>query len=564
MVTPARAAAAGDRRAIILRAGEPSPSLSTIEQEDEIHMALTGELFIGRARRSTPRRFQAIDPARGSPIEPAFSAAGAEEVDAACALAHAAFDSYRALPPTRRAEFLEAIAAQILAQGEGLLQRAHAETALPLARLEGERARTVGQLRLFAAELRSGAWLGLRVDPALPERQPLPRPDLRQRKIPCGPVAVFGASNFPLAFSVAGGDSAAALAAGCPIVVKGHPAHPGTGEWVARAIVAAAAATDMPEGVFSLLNGPDIALGTGLVADPRIRAVAFTGSRAAGRALMKVAAGRPEPIAVFAEMSSVNPVILLPAALASRAASLGKGFVASLTLGVGQFCTNPGVVVALEGPGLTAFIDAATEALGAVQAAVMLSEGIHRNYAHGLKRMADEGAQLLAQGAEGGSGNCARAALFSVPASSLLAHPALAEETFGPASLLVRCAHAGEAMQVIERLEGQLTATVQMEEADQPLAEQLLPALERKAGRILINGWPTGVEVCHAMVHGGPFPATSDGRSTSVGTLAIERFLRPVCYQGFPDALLPNELRAAQLPRWPHRFDGELRLGKPD
>jgi alpha-ketoglutaric semialdehyde dehydrogenase len=476
------------------------------------------------------------------------------EAEAACALAHAAFDPYRALAPERRAAFLEAIAQHILEQGDALLKRAHAESALPPARLAGERARTVGQLRLFAAKLR--------IDPALPERRPLPRPDVRQRRIPCGPVAVFGARNFPLAFSVAGGDSAAALAAGCPIVVKGHPPHPGTSEWVAHAIVAAAAATDMPEGVFSLLNAPDTALGTALVADPRIRAVAFTGSRAAGLALMKVAAARPEPIAVFAEMSSVNPVILLPAALASAAASLAQAFVTSLTLGVGQFWTNPGIVLALEGEGLRTFMDAATAALGRVEPAVMLAEGIHRNYAQGVARLGGEGAQLLGQGAGMGAKNGARAALFTVAAEALLARPALAEETFGPASLLVRCASVEELHRVLEGLEGQLTATVQMDVADLPLAQALLPALERKAGRLIVNGWPTGVEVCQAMVHGGPLPATSDGRSTSVGTLAIERFLRPVCCQGFPDALLPPELRATELPRSPHRLDGERRLAR--
>lgn len=525
-------------------------------------MALTGELFIGRRRLSTPRQFQAIDPARGSALEPPFSAAGAAELDAACALAQAAFDPYRMLPLERRGAFLEAIARQILAQGDALLERTHLETGLPLARLAGERARTVGQLRLFAAELRNGDWLGLRVDPALPDRQPAPRPDLRQRKIPCGPVAVFGASNFPLAFSVAGGDSAAALAAGCPIVVKGHPAHPGTSEWVASAIVAAAAETDMPEGVFSLLNGPDNALGAALVADSRIRAVAFTGSRAGGVALMKIAAQRPEPIPVFAEMSSINPVVLLPSALASRATSLAQAFVASLTLGAGQFCTNPGVVLALEGDGLETFVEAANAAIGAATPAVMLTEGIHRNYAAGVDRMAEHGAQLLARSTDGGTRNCARAALFGIAAEALLAHPTLAEETFGPASLLVRCSSMPQLLQVLERIEGQLTATIQMEATDQALARQLLPTLERKAGRIIVNSWPTGVEVCHAMVHGGPFPATADGRSTSVGTLAIERFLRPVCYQGFPDELLPPELRAAELSRWPHRIDGERRLGR--
>ena len=526
-------------------------------------MALTGELFIGGARHSTPHRFHAVDPARNSLLEPPFSAAGTAEVDAACALADAAFDPYRSLTPERRAAFLDAIAQHILDQGEGLLERAREETALPPARLTSERARTVGQLRVFAAELRSRAWLGLRVDPALPSRQPLPRPDLRQRKIPCGPVAVFGASNFPLAFSVAGGDSAAALAAGCPIVVKGHPSHPGTSEWVAAAIIAAAAETGMPAGVFSLLNGPDVALGAALVGDPRIAAVAFTGSRAGGQALMRASAARPKPIPVFAEMSSVNPVILLPSALASRAVSLAQAFVTSVSLGVGQFCTNPGLVLALEGPGMEQFVAAAAAALDAVPPGIMLNEGIRRNYAQGLERLAEQGAQRLAQAGAPEAPNAARAALFSVPAATLLARPALAEEVFGPASLLVRCSCPAEVRQIIERLDGQLTATVQMTDDDRALALQLLPALERKAGRILINGWPTGVEVSHAMVHGGPFPATSDGRSTSVGTLSIERFLRPVCYQGFPEDLLPAELHTTELSRWPHRFDGELRLGKP-
>ena len=526
-------------------------------------MALTGDLFIGRGRQHTSRQFKAVNPARGVALEPAFSAASDAEVEAACALAQAAFDPYRMPPPERRADFLEAIAQQILEQGEALLERAHLETGLPAARLAGERARTVGQLRLFAAELRTGEWLGLRVDPALPDRKPAPRPDLRQRRIPCGPVAVFGASNFPLAFSVAGGDSAAALAAGCPILVKGHPAHPGTSEWVARAIVAAAAQTDMPEGVFSLLNGPDNALGAALVRDPRIRAVAFTGSRAGGLALMQIAAGRAEPIPVFAEMSSVNPVVLLPAALAGQAAELAQGFVGSLALGVGQFCTNPGIVLALEGEGLQQFIDAAAAAVNALNPAVMLTKGIHSAYDRGVERMAAQGARLLARGPESSARNCARAALFSVAGAGLLEHPGLAEETFGPASLIVRCAAIEELRAILERFEGQLTATLHMQAADQELAQELLPTLERKAGRIIVNSWPTGVEVCHAMVHGGPFPATADGRSTSVGTLAIDRFLRPVCYQGFPDALLPAELRATGLPGWPHRFDGERRLSGP-
>ena len=524
-------------------------------------MALCGELFIGLKRQATDSSFHAIDPASGRALAPAFSAAGAAEVDTACALARSALEPYRAMPPERRAGFLECIAKHILEQGEPLLQRAHEETALPLARLAAERARTVGQLRLFAAELRARDWLGLRADPALPRREPVSRPDLRQRRIALGPVAVFGASNFPLAFSVAGGDSAAALAAGCPIIVKGHPAHPGTGEWVARAIVAAALETAMPEGVFSLLNGPDTALGAALVTDPRIRAVAFTGSRSGGLALMKAAAARPEPIPVFAEMSSVNPVIVLPGALAARAAELGREFVASLTLGVGQFCTNPGLLLAMEHAGLGQFIEAARAAITAVTPAVMLTPGIHQHYLRALERLA-AGARLLARGADPGGPNCGRAALYSVAAQSLLENPWLAEEAFGPAALIVRCAGLEEVLAVVQTLPGQLTATLQMAGSDLPLARSLLPALEHKAGRLIVNGWPTGVEVCHAMVHGGPFPATSDGRSTSVGTLAIERFLRPLCYQGFPEELLPAELRDAELARSPHRFDGRQLAGE--
>lgn len=525
-------------------------------------MTLTGELFIGGERHGSARKFQAYDPSCGRPLEPAFSVAGAAEIEAACARAHEAFDAYRGLAPERRAVFLEAIAAHIMAQGEPLLERAHRETALPMARLESERARTANQLRMFAAELRMGEWLDLRVDPALPHRQPAPRPDLRLRRIAVGPVAVFGASNFPLAFSVAGGDSAAALAAGCPIVVKGHPAHPGTSEWVAQAIVAAAAETGMPAGVFSLLNGPDTQLGATLVADRRIHAVAFTGSRAGGLALMQVAAQRPVPIPVFAEMSSVNPVILLPGALGARAERLAHEFVSSLTLAVGQMCTNPGILLALQCPPVQAFIEAARTALAGVTPGVMLTAGIQRNYVQSLERTRAHGAQWLAHGGEGGAANSGRAALFGVPAAALIDQPQLAEETFGPAALLVHCATLGEVRQIIEQLEGQLTLAVHMEESDQPLAQALLPALERKAGRLIVNGWPTGVEVSHAMVHGGPFPATSDARSTSVGSLAIERFLRPVCYQGFPEALLPVELRTAELPGWPHRLDGERRLAR--
>ena len=526
-------------------------------------MSISGDLFIGSERVSSSQTFRATNPATGAMLEPGFSVADEAAVNRACELAAAAFDRFRGLEIEDRARFLEAIGEQILALGDELLQRAHQESGLPLARLTGERGRTVGQLRLFAAELRLGGWLGIRVDPALPARTPLPRSDLRQRKIPLGPVAVFGASNFPLAFSVAGGDTASALAAGCPVIVKGHPAHPGTSELVARAIVAAAAACQMPPGVFSLLNGDSYALGTALVAHPLVKAVGFTGSRGGGVALMKIANARREPIPVYTEMSSINPVLLLPGALAERAEDLGKEFVASLNLGVGQFCTNPGILLALDGPDLERFVAAAAAALAPVAPGVMLTAGIHGAYEKGVARLRQHTqVSLLARGSESNGKNCAQGAFFSVTARDVLQTTDVLEEVFGPSSVLIRCQDESQLVNVLEHLEGQLTATLHLTAKDEALAARLLPILERKAGRLIANGWPTGVEVAHAMVHGGPFPATSDGRSTSVGTLAIERFLRPVCYQDFPDSLLPTALRREEVPTRPHRMDGVYQVAK--
>jgi NADP-dependent aldehyde dehydrogenase len=517
-------------------------------------MTLTGEMLIGAtAKRGEDQSFTGYDAASGAALEPSYGSATEADVDRACALAEAAFDPYRATSPEIRARFLELVAEKIAALGDQLTERATAETGLPRARIEGERGRTVGQLKLFAAEVRDGGWQEARIDPALPDRKPLPRPDLRLRMIPLGPVAVFGASNFPLAFSVAGGDTASALAAGCPVVVKGHPAHPGTSELVGRAIQAAVAESGLPEGVFSLLFGVGDRLGGALVADPRIKAVGFTGSRAGGLALSKIAAARPEPIPVYAEMSSINPVLLLPGALAERGADLGKAFVGSLTMGAGQFCTNPGLLLAVPGPGLDAFVEAAAGAMGDAAAGVMLHAGILAAYQKGVARLSEtQGIERLGTGltADGRAG----AVLFG----TFVQTPHLAEEVFGAAGLLVR--HAGwEALAPLLRgLEGQLTITIHMTEADAPLVAQLLPVLETKAGRILVNGWPTGVEVSHAMVHGGPFPATSDARTTSVGTLAIRRFLRPVCYQNLAASLLPEALADANPWRLWRRMDGTL------
>ncbi|AWJ91978.1 aldehyde dehydrogenase (NADP(+)) (plasmid) [Azospirillum baldaniorum] len=523
-------------------------------------MTLTGMMLIGaESHRGRNGEIHAIDPSTGAKLEPAFGGGGTAEVDRACQLAWDAFDRFRETAPEDRAVFLEAVARNILDLGDALIVRAMAESGLPRARLEGERGRTVGQLRLFAAVVREGSWIGARIDPALPERAPLPRPDLRQRRIPLGPVAVFGASNFPLAFSVAGGDTASAFAAGCPVVVKAHSAHPGTSELVGRAVQAAVAECGLPEGVFSLIFGAGSSVGTALVADPRIKAVGFTGSRRGGVALMEVAAKRPEPIPVYAEMSSINPVFLLPAALAARAEALGRGFVASLTMGAGQFCTNPGILLAVDGPDLDRFVAAAVEALGGSAAPTMLTPGIHAAFDAGVAALAGNAlVATLARGLDGDGPNRCRAALFATTADAFLDDPALREEVFGAASLLIRCPDLESLRAVAERLDGQLTATLHMDAADTGAAAVLLPTLERKAGRILANGWPTGVEVCHAMVHGGPFPATSDGRTTSVGTAAIERFLRPVCYQDIPADLLPQALRDGNpLGLW-RRFDGAL------
>lgn len=485
--------------------------------------------------------FRSIEAATGEPFGPVLSVDGPAEVAAACAAADAAFDRYRATDSEQRAAFLERIALEILDLGNDLIDMAQRESGLPRARIEGERGRTVGQIRLFADVVRKGEWQGLRIDSALPDRQPLPRPDLRLRFIALGPVAVFGASNFPLAFSTAGGDTASALAAGCPVVVKGHPAHPATGALVASAIARAVAACDLPAGVFGHLVGPSNELGAALVQDPRIAAVGFTGSRSGGLALARLAQARPVPIPVYAEMSSINPVLLLPGALAARGAALGNAFAGSLTMGAGQFCTNPGLLLAIEGDGLDVFIAAASAAVAQATAQVMLTKGIADAYRGGVSTLGAS-AETVAEGTAG-EGTHGGAALFQTTAATFLANPVLGHEVFGAASVMVRCRDEAELIAVLRDLEGQLTATLQMDDLDEPMAARLLPLLERKAGRILVNGWPTGVEVCHAMVHGGPFPATSDARTTSVGSLAIDRFLRPVCYQNFSAALLPVELR---------------------
>lgn len=519
--------------------------------------SLSGQFFIAGERRGAGETFHAYDPAKGAAIEDAgFFSATTQDVADACAAAQAAAIAYADLPLDRRAAFLDAIAAGIEALGDTLIERAARESGLPLARITGERGRTCGQLRLFAAEIRDGQWLKLRIDHADPARTP-PKPDLRLRMVPLGPVAVFGASNFPLAFSTAGGDTASALAAGCPVVVKGHPAHPGTSELIAGAIVRAAAETGMPQGVFSLLGGTGNALGAALVADPRIQAVGFTGSRSGGEALMKIAAARRQPIPVYAEMSAINPVILLPQALASRGKALAAGYIGSLTMGSGQFCTNPGLVLALAGPELDSFLAEAGQLVEAQTPQTMLTAGIHAAYDKGSAALAaTPEVRTVARGIHPSGPHQGRAALFSVSGADWLAKADLQHEVFGAASIVVRCVDRDELLTIITALEGQLTATLHMDDGDLADARALLPLLERRVGRILANGWPTGVEVGHAINHGGPYPATSDGRTTSVGTLAIDRFLRPVSYQDLPQALLPDILREGAQPGVIARIDG--------
>lgn len=508
-------------------------------------MQLTGSLLVGqKAIPGTNGLIRGLDAATGAVLEPVFGGATLADLDAVCALAWTAFDTYRESSLEARACFLESIAQNFLDLGDSLIERCVAESGLPRARIEGERGRTIGQLRLFAAVVRDGNFLGLRIDPAQPERKPLPRVDLRLRHIALGPVAVFGASNFPLAFSVAGGDTASALAAGCPVIAKAHPAHPGTSELAGLAVQKAVRDCGMPEGTFSLLFDSGLEIGQELVRDRRIKAVGFTGSRAGGTALVNIAAARREPIPVYAEMSSINPVLLFPAALKSHAEAIGKAFVGSLILGAGQFCTNPGLVLAVDGPDLDRFVAAASATLSETPASTMLTPGIYGIYQAAVGRTAQHrDVSVLARGGEPATPHQGQAILFSTTSDAFLRQPELHEEIFGASSLLVRCPDVTTMREIVESLEGQLTIALHIAESDHADARTFLPALERHAGRILVNGFGTGVEVGHAMVHGGPYPATSDSRSTSVGSLAIHRFLRPVCYQDMPEMLLPVELQ---------------------
>jgi NADP-dependent aldehyde dehydrogenase len=478
-------------------------------------------------------------PATGEAI--AFANGTPADINRACVAAEAAFPAYSALPRDARAAFLDRIADEIDARGADLTAHGTAETGLPAARLDGERGRTTGQLRLFASHIRDGAYLDRRTDPAQPDRKPAPRPEIRMIQRPLGPVAVFGASNFPLAFSTAGGDTASALAAGCPVVVKGHPAHPAIAEIVAQAILAAIKALNVPTGVFSLVQGNGFGIGQALVQHPLIKAVGFTGGLKGGRALFDLCAQRPEPVPFYGELGSVNPVFLLPHALSARGGAIAAGWAASLTMGAGQFCTNPGIVVLIDGPDAQTFVEAAKAALAQVGPQTMLTDGIADAFRAGRDRLA---ASPVVRGVLTTScdGRQASPDVFEVTAKDWLADDALGHEVFGPLGLIVRARDLAEMQAVAAAVEGQLTCTLQVDPGDHAMARSLLPVLERKAGRILANGFPTGVEVGDAQVHGGPYPASTNFGATSVGTMAIRRWLRPVAYQNMPEALLTGDL----------------------
>lgn len=508
-------------------------------------MSILGKQFIGFQRIGQGNStFHAFNPADAKALPETFLNATPQEVNDSLELAAQAFQIYKNTSAAAKAAFLNAIASEILALGDALIQRAMAETALPQARLEGERGRTIGQLRLFAQHLEEGSWVEARIDTAQAERQPLPRPDIRSMMVPLGPVVVFGASNFPLAFSTAGGDTASALAAGCPVIVKAHPAHAGTAELVAQAIVTAAQKTAMPEGVFSMLFDAGHEVGQALTTHPLAKAVAFTGSQKGGMALYQLAQQRAEPIPVFAEMGSVNPVLIFPEALQVRSAALASQLAASLTLGVGQFCTNPGLLIAIETPELADFLQKMTEAIAAAMPGVMLSASIAKNYSASVaETLLQEGVKMIGISQKEASDQQATPIVAKVSAQRFLQNPHLHEEVFGPFSLVVVCKNIAELEQVVQILPGQLTSTLMAESDEIMQYKAIIQLLQDKAGRLIFNSVPTGVEVCDAMQHGGPFPAATDSRFTSVGTAAIRRFVRPVAYQGFPDALLPDALK---------------------
>jgi len=508
-------------------------------------MELKGVNFIGNELSADGKEtFKGVDPATDKKLLPDFHEASSHEIDEAINKAELAFTEYSKKNGKEKALFLETIAEEILVLGDDLLERCNKETGLPHSRLTGERGRTVNQLKLFAELLKEGSWVEARIETAIHDRQPLPKPDIRSMYKAIGPVGIFGASNFPLAFSVAGGDTASALAAGCTVIFKAHPAHPGTCELVASAIIKAVQKTNMPDGTFSMVHGRSTDVGMAIVNHPFIKAVGFTGSYKGGKAIYDAAVKRPEPVPVYAEMGSSNPVFILPGALKERKEEIAKGLAASVTLGVGQFCTNPGLVFLEESKETKEFQKYAVENFVNADAGTMLTSGIQNAYQNGIKSIAGkQGVQLLAEGKTGNAVGEGRAYLFQTNADNFLNNENLEEEIFGPSTLAITANNKEELLKAAHKLHGHLTITLHATKEDLENYKDLISILERKAGRLIINGFPTGVEVCHSMVHGGPFPATTDSRTSSVGTLAINRFVRPVSYQNFPDELLPDELK---------------------
>ena len=522
---------------------------------------LSGRSLIGfREGTGTGLAMYASNPTTGERLQPGFIPATTEEVELAVRLAADAFDVYRVIPGRERGALLRKIAAKIESIAGDIVERAGQETALPQARLQGETARTCAQLRLFAQVAEEGSWVNARVDRGDPERKPVAKPDIRSMLRPLGPVVVFGASNFPLAFSVAGGDTASALAAGNPVIVKAHAAHPGTSELVGRAVQESVRECGLPEGLFTLLFGSGSQIGTALMKHPLVKAGGFTGSRAAGRILMDIAASRPEPIPFYAEMSSTNPVFILPGALSERAENIAAGLYASFTMGAGQFCTKPGMVFLPQGIASGTFTEKLQKLVGDSAPFHLLTKTIHSSYDSAIAtRKKNTTVKLVAEGPETATGAAfaVSCALFETDAASFLDSD-LDSEIFGPATLLVRHSSRDQVLAIARSLEGHLTATIHGTEQDLREFADLIAILENKVGRLVFNGFPTGVEVTHAMVHGGPYPSTSDGRSTSVGSQAIFRFTRLVCYQGFPDSALPAELKDANpLGIW-RMLDGQM------
>jgi alpha-ketoglutaric semialdehyde dehydrogenase len=515
----------------------------------------------GNAGNAANGTFQAFAPATGQKIEPSFHSATGEEVDLAVKLAAEASAFFARVSGNKRAEFLETIASRIEAQTESLVTRAHQESALSIARLQSETGRTCAQIRMFAKIVREGSWVTARIDHSDPQRKPAPKPDVRSMLRPLGPVVVFGASNFPLAFSVAGGDTASAFAAGNPVIVKAHPAHPGTSELVGRIIRDSVRACDLPEGVFSLLFDSGISVGASLVQHPLVKAVGFTGSISAGRALFDLAVRRPSPIPFYGEMGSTNPTFILPGALAARGEKIAAELYGSFTLGAGQFCTKPGLVFLSEGKPTDALVSVLKGKVAESAKFTLLTSGISASYNREIRnRKNHEGVSLVAEekSADAASSFQAGATLFQTDITSFLASPDLADEVFGPETLLINYSNKEQILEAARGLHGHLTATVHGTDQDIVEFSELIAILENKVGRIIYNGYPTGLELCDAIVHGGPYPASTDSRTTSVGTLAIFRFARPVCYQDFPDVALPDELKNENpLGIW-RMVDGEL------